>query len=343
MHHQHAVQNNKFSVLVSSYKDSSYTDKDVYYTIDFDVTSSSYHMVVESHPCDSHLPSRSLSSDSCGALIGLASDRCNAYQKMCLWNSLTRERKNMFIRTSIRCRNYAYLFRNGVYYDCKIDDYKLFKLECYEGYDDESCKVWVSRLGSNTWHRIAEMRYDVSRHSDICVTPLNGIIHWIEESKVIFSFDIVEMQTKEIQIPSCYLENESYPFDDMEVGVLGEQLYLSVNAADNIDLCVMKDYGVVDSWTKIFSLLKNEINFGYLWPLHYLNKNCEILLHAYVCVEDEDSDKDVLVSYDLKSGRLVTLDIPCLPKYFSPTTVVGSLVSPNSGTFVGVANISKVA
>ncbi|XP_026378864.1 F-box protein CPR1-like [Papaver somniferum] len=200
MHLHDAIENNKFSVLLRSFKD----EGDAYYhTIDFDVTSSSYHMVVQ---------------------LNLQMDN-----------------------------------------------------DAYDG--DHSCNVWVSRLGSNKWKNIGNIRHDIC---DIVHMPLNGIIRWIEQSKVIFSFDIVEeAQTKEIQIPSCYLDGESYSYEDMEVGVLGEDLYLSVDATSskgNFDLWVMTDYGVIDSWTKIFSLSKDETSFDAFRPLHYLDKNGKILL-----------------------------------------------------------------
>lgn len=114
----------------------------------------------------------------------------------------------------------------------------------------------------------------------------------------------------------------------MEVGVFGEELYLLVYAVGkNIDLWVMKDYGVVDSWTTIFSLSQRTGNFDKLSPLHYLCEKRKILLQG----SRLESKEDFLISYDLKSGRLTTLDIPCMPKHFYATTFAGSLFSLSSG------------
>lgn len=142
------------------------------------------------------------------------------------------------------------------------------------------------------------------------------------------------MRTEEIQIPGCHLNDGSYLYIHMDVGVLREDLYLLVNDTymfRKIDLWVM-----TDSWTKIFSLWRDTTGFNRLVPLHYLNKkNCEILLHG------AHSGKEDLVSYNPESGTLATLDIPCMPKDFYATTFVGSLVSLNSGDFVKVSKTSK--
>ncbi|XP_026409906.1 F-box protein CPR1-like [Papaver somniferum] len=169
---------------------------------------------------------------------------------ICLLNPSTREYKKISIPTSIRNKAYKGFTGYGVCYDWKIDDYKLVLIvaELYDDDDDEdvssdSSEAFVHRLGSNSWNSIGHIPYNQC-HNDAPLRPLNGIMHWIGISKVIVSFDIVEERIKEIQIPSCCLDDESYSFDDMEVHVLGKDLHLLVNATfrkNNIDLWVMKD------------------------------------------------------------------------------------------------------
>ncbi|XP_026400321.1 F-box/kelch-repeat protein At3g06240-like [Papaver somniferum] len=191
-------------------------------------------------------------------------------------------------------------------------------------------EVWVSRLRSKSWNRVGDIPYGIS-DIDLCVKPLNGIIHGVRNYKVIVSVDIVEERTKELQIPSrCLEEKATSGYDYMEVGVLGDELYLLVNPRHqgNIDLWVMKDYGVVDSWTKIITISEYQTGFEKLTPLGYL-KNGEILLKG-----ERLTSKDSLVLYDPKIGRLVTLDTPGMPEYFRAATLVGSLFSLYSGVFV---------
>ncbi|XP_026420267.1 F-box/kelch-repeat protein At3g06240-like [Papaver somniferum] len=297
-------------------------------------------MVVETK-----LPDDTFIKVSCDGLIGcLLTGTCNGdtLHKICLWNPLTGEYRNVSTPTSSSNQLYDSFSNYGVCYDWKIDDYKLFLIVV----NDSACsEVWVCRLGSNSWESTGFIPYDISPYN-ICLTPLNGIIHWIGYTKVIFSFDIVEGRNKEIQLPPCYLNDKLYLFQDMEVGVLRENLYLSVNATckSNIDLWVMKDYGVADSWRKFFSISTDETLFDSLWPLHYLENNHKILFHGYVnTINDEDSGEAVLVSYDLINGELMTLDIPYKPKHFYPIIFVGSLVSLNSCELVEAKQISEVA
>ncbi|RZC68115.1 hypothetical protein C5167_031366 [Papaver somniferum] len=61
---------------------------------------------------------------------------------------------------------------------------------------------------SNIWKNIGNVPYGIC-FSQISLNTLNGIIHWIGNTKIIDSFDIVEEKTKQIQMPSCYLNDES--------------------------------------------------------------------------------------------------------------------------------------
>lgn len=80
MHHQHAIQNNKFIVLLRVYHESQLFS----YTIDFDVASSSYHM-----PIKAELPPDTFDFGniaSCDCLTGVSHVYGN---NICLWNPLT--------------------------------------------------------------------------------------------------------------------------------------------------------------------------------------------------------------------------------------------------------------
>ncbi|XP_026452426.1 F-box protein CPR1-like [Papaver somniferum] len=295
--------------------------------IDFDVTSSSYHMVVATNiPRDDTFVLDSLLTDSCDGLIGSSTCDPNGYTlgMICLWNLSTREYKNIPRPASdISHTNFS---RYGVCYDRKIDDYKLFRIVADTRFSITS-EVWVSRLGTNSWNSIGNIPYHIHRIK-ISMKPLNGIIHWIVEERT----KDIEERIKEIQMPSCYLNNEWYSSNEMEVGVLGEDLFLYINGTSgkgNLDLWVMKDYGLTYSWTKIFSVSKDVTSFHSLRPLHYLNKHREILLHG-VRLEG----KDDLVSYDPRSIRLVNLDITCMPKHFNATAFDESLVLLDSDEFL---------
>ncbi|XP_026439830.1 F-box/kelch-repeat protein At3g06240-like [Papaver somniferum] len=308
MQFQHAIQNYRFNVLLASSNAHGFH----YYSIDFDKTNHPIDIFRFTSKCQLHMV-------SCDGLIGSYDFGINM---ICLSNPSTLEYKYISTLNSNEPFNRNSLLRYGVLYDWKIDDYKLLKLVADTEFSVTS-EVWVCRLGSNSWDSIGNIPYNV-RDINFSEKPLNGIIHWIGNTKVIVSFDIVEERfeerIKEIQIPCCYLEDGLYSCKDMRVGLLGEDLYLSVHARHerNIDLWVMTDYGDIDSWTKIFSLSKDDVNFDRLLPLHYLYKNREILLQGV----SSKGKQDALVSYNPNSGRLMTLDIPCIPKRFYATTFV---------------------
>ncbi|XP_026436318.1 putative F-box protein At3g21120 [Papaver somniferum] len=187
-HLHHAIENNKFSVLLDTnfavyVIGSDDENRGVYKTIDFDVTSSlPYPMAVRTDlPQDTFLPGYPRNYP-CDGLISLStgSPYGGRRKMICLWNPSTREYKDIPTPTS----NLEGFSRYGVCYDWKVDDYKLFKLVANSEFSITS-EVWVSRLGSNSWNNIGDISYNVNRSNNMCVKPLNGILHWIGNTEVI--------------------------------------------------------------------------------------------------------------------------------------------------------------
>ncbi|KAF9612448.1 hypothetical protein IFM89_000196 [Coptis chinensis] len=83
----------------------------------------------------------------------------------------------------------------------------------------------------------------------------------------------------------------------MDVAELQGQLCLVHNMTRNVEAWVMKDYGMKESWTKLFNM---ENSFGQLKPLCWTIKNCKILL-KWDCG---------LILYDLKTKIVSSLQIP---------------------------------
>ncbi|RZC81892.1 hypothetical protein C5167_044481 [Papaver somniferum] len=146
------------------------------------------------------------------------------------------------------------------------------------------------------------------------------------DTMVIISFDIAEETTKEIQIPSCFLE-----FSHATVEVLGKDLSLSVCVSDIFELWVMKDYGVVDSWTKVLCISQKMENIQIWRTLSYFNKNRETLFSSSRL--QGSYYKVTLVSYNLRNKRFRSLHINDMPgncNAINAETFNGSLVSLNS-------------
>ncbi|PSS35700.1 F-box/kelch-repeat protein [Actinidia chinensis var. chinensis] len=89
----------------------------------------------------------------------------------------------------------------------------------------------------------------------------------------------------------------------------------------HVDVWVMKEYGVRESWTKLFviSYLPEPSNDGFSRPL-CISKNGEILLQY----------GSQLVLYNPKDGTSKILDIQNIYDFLESDTYVESLVSPNA-------------
>ncbi|KAI3860903.1 hypothetical protein MKX03_033588, partial [Papaver bracteatum] len=212
---------------------------------------------------------------------------------------------------------------------------------------------------SNSWKQKASVPYNLYDLS-ISKKNLNGAIHCVvinnvavtdrkrkrQDTDVIISFDVAEEQlTREIQIPSSIVD-KSHQGKVREVGVLGQDLYLSVrdDLMGKLELWVKREYGVVDSWTKLLSISEKQTNwlnstnrlptfFETKWlrvsPLHTKCKNREILLQ--VMISTDVAQESTIVSYDPLSGEFhKNLDIQDIPSVFIAETYVGSLISLKS-------------
>ncbi|XP_026384037.1 F-box protein CPR1-like [Papaver somniferum] len=290
---------------------------------------------------------------SCNGLVCVDFD--DTWDEIILWNPSTREYKTI-PKPPVgdgRVKDIIY----GFGYDQKTCDYKLIRVVSYRRYDTDS-EVLVYTLGSNSWKKNENIPYNIVG-ATVSTKPSNGAVHWVAKkgmnkmdptkaTKVIVSLDIAEEVTKEIQMPSCF---KTHPVSVEDLGVLGEDLYLSVedDREDKFDVWVMKEYGVADSWTKMLSVSREEINWlspkaNYwhslqelewlsLTPLQLFRKKGEILFVVECHLGDYNESS--LVSYDQKNGKVSRIsNVQDIPDYFSAETYVESLVSVNSGEYI---------
>ncbi|XP_059658742.1 F-box protein CPR1-like [Cornus florida] len=130
------------------------------------------------------------------------------------------------------------------------------------------------------------------------------------EAKLIVAFDLGIEEYRLVPQPDYLYEDI-----DMFVGSLGGCLCINCNyARDRVDVWVMKEYGVKESWTKLFSVEQ----FNYVRPLAYSRTGEVVLLdqgHAKFCL------------FDLKRKTLKNVGIPGFPTSIRGSSIcVGSLV-----------------
>ncbi|KAA8516855.1 hypothetical protein F0562_017327 [Nyssa sinensis] len=163
----------------------------------------------------------------------------------------------------------------GFGHDVVNDDYKLVRMAQFDAEDDDSfySEVKVYNLKSNLWRRIPDFPYyhPFDGRSGMLVSDA---LHWVvarkrrsDKADLIAAFDI---RTEDYSlVPQPEFSDKSF---FMNVRVLGECLSISCHfiSSARIDIWVMKEYGVKESWTKLFSVAQSLISsFVDVVPIAY--------------------------------------------------------------------------
>ncbi|XP_060170560.1 F-box protein CPR1-like [Lycium barbarum] len=184
----------------------------------------------------------------------------------------------------------------GFGYDVVNDDYKVVRIlqfACTERKGWFCSDVKVYSLKSKSWKGVEEFPYLVKLR--LC-TYLNGALHWVVSTEIkiplerlIVAFDLETEKCRIVPHPpytnetfsvkldvlgGCLCTSHSYWFDCF----LDDWQYLD-SFVDHMDIWVMKEYGVKESWTKIMSIEQPDTPIGRLVvPLAYSKSGEEILV-----------------------------------------------------------------
>ncbi|XP_042515310.1 F-box protein CPR1-like [Macadamia integrifolia] len=280
---------------------------------------------------------------SCNGLLCISN--CN--NDMYLWNPSTRSHHKLPSTPTdyipYHCAAY------GFGYDPTTDDYKLIRVWQFYRNDDNSwhSEVKVYSLSTNSWRMIGDMPFPPIKRQWVCGVLANSALHWVANvdlvlAKVspghhesglglIVSFDLKDEEYREVPLPD-FMDDVDIVDDKflMKVGVLEGQLCLLINFSIRVEIWVMKDYGVRDSWLKQFSNERRDViqNFFKVTPVCYL-KNGEVILrgsHRPLLLYDPHRGRTRLLrtsapgslDIDFYLGRIIDIDI-----------CVGSLVPLN--------------
>ncbi|KAK9993633.1 hypothetical protein SO802_023336 [Lithocarpus litseifolius] len=130
------------------------------------------------------------------------------------------------------------------------------------------CEIFT--LGTNKWRNIPNIPFPVN--TEYVGVPLNGAIHWIAgyeipamSSELICAFDIDSEKVRPILPPPNFDDVRG----EMMLGVLGGSLYICDNYFNvtNIDVWVMRIYGIEESWTKEFVIPRNSPDRILFWEI----------------------------------------------------------------------------
>ncbi|KAM5584122.1 F-box protein CPR1-like [Rosa sericea] len=199
---------------------------------------------------------------SCNGLI-LATLR-NQHNNMYIWNPSTQFVKNLPDPAGLASEPQCLLYY-GFGYLSATDDYKVIaNFEVFEVSDDnydgdevegKEKEMHIFSSKANIWKRTeAPLDSNIAAplHSNIEYegTLSNEALHWLEpeDNLGVLAFDLAKEEFRRLPLPRI-LDG-----DFRELRAFGDCLCAFDCANVDVDLWVMKEYGVADSWTKLFKL-----------------------------------------------------------------------------------------
>ncbi|XP_043700366.1 F-box/kelch-repeat protein At3g23880-like [Telopea speciosissima] len=286
--------------------------------------------------------------DSCNGLL------CFTYSKgrisysdlIYLLNPATRELKELPPHPNSYSSPFCEIFFNsfgstriGFGFDPMSKDYKVVKLvNCIE-----HGHVWVYSLNSDNWRKLGgdipiQVPKQLFVHPKSRKTPVvNAAIHWMVSSGEIYLFDLVHEVFRELPPPPTPGKRRGYSKDILVMGgclsVFFDCVLKENSTAYKIEIWMMKEYGVKESWTKQL-IVFNSHPFDYYFPLVYgwectplefWNDDDQILF-------EKSGGGNQLILYNTRTKTTKwNLGIRGLPHVFTAFTHAETLVMLNQG------------
>ncbi|CAK7340339.1 unnamed protein product [Dovyalis caffra] len=187
----------------------------------------------------------------------------------------------------------------GFGYDAASNDYEVVRIVQFLKPDaqwKESEMTIYSAMKHLSW--VIKMPYLVLAKNAMGVY-LWGALHWIVSrfdnltgTQVIVGFDLGVDEFREVPPPD-YGDNVT----SLDVGVLGGCLCAFAKFEGvGVDVWVMKEYGVKESWSKVFLISSSILCYNSVRPLGYSNEGGMVLLEL---------DRERLLWYEIEKKRVV--------------------------------------
>jgi len=151
-----------------------------------------------------------------------------------------------------------------------------------EIYDHYEAEIYV--LGTGSWRSIGKVMYNINA-GFYFNTFVNGALHWevmeLNTPDFIRAFDFGSEKFRAVPAPSAFVRSEKEFIDYMRFGVLLGCLSIGDSGeSDHVDIWVMNEYGIKESWTKNFvitNLVFERHHLDYYQPIMILDSG-EILI-----------------------------------------------------------------
>ncbi|XWS23752.1 hypothetical protein CRYUN_Cryun28dG0042200 [Craigia yunnanensis] len=245
---------------------------------------------------------------SCNGLLCLIKED-QIYRTIMLWNISTGDYKvlpDQPVELPRAWSTVQQLTFYGFGYDLINDDYKLVRI--VQEIDSSRIpplisEVKVYSLKTNTWRRPSEEIPNYYFHNNCWRTAgtfFYGTLHWLgikeriwECPSSIIAFDVGTEKYHQIEL----LDNMQRGTYNMNLGALQGCFCMIATCWDyKVKVWMMKDYGVKESWTMLYSLQGDIFSAAYLYPLAY-SKNYEKILLSLLWYDIKGEEfKDVNLS-----------------------------------------------
>jgi F-box interacting protein len=261
---------------------------------------------------------------SCNGILCIADFGQTSSIPVLLWNPSIRKFKELPLLEKPKVKSeFEFDITSGFGYDSSTDNYKVVVVLRYTVLDKNlkyvnKTDIKVYTLGTNFWKSIQECPFGVV-YTYSYGKFVSGTINWLtcidkyrQSARFIVSFDLEKESCRKVLPP----DDEGVDVSNLILGVV--QDFLCIISGN--DVWVMKEYGIQESWTKLFTLsnMQDPSKSYMLFKVLHTFEDDKVLLQ---CI---GKGKWNLVVYDLKNGtfKFTTLD------YRIPEVCVESLISP---------------
>jgi F-box interacting protein len=229
-------------------------------------------------------------------MVCIASDDEDYIEILYLWNPSIRKFK-MLAATPLT-RRFASL-THGLAYHSQNNDFKILRLVCY-GENEPTVEAEVYTLSTDSWRKVVLSEPDIGSIEEMLQSPFlffNGALHnlaYYGDHCFILSFDVNDERFWKIMLPQNYYVGFTPDVERLEVfkGLLALIAFgIDLNGIGKCHIWVMREYGVVESWTK------KSVSMDWVHNIYGCTNNGELLMQnatGLVLFDPESLNENVL-------------------------------------------------